>query len=92
MWGEILRILEAKAKAGVDVRVMYDGMLEVSTLPENYAELLEEHGIRARVFSPIIPLLSTHYNYRDHRKILVIDGKVAFNGGVNLADDGRIRP
>ena len=66
---------------------MYDGMLEVSTLPENYAELLEEHGIRARVFSPIIPLLSTHYNYRDHRKILVIDGKVAFNGGVNLADE-----
>jgi len=87
MWGEILRILEAKAKAGVDVRVMYDGMLEVSTLPENYSELLEKHGIRARVFSPIIPLLSTHYNYRDHRKILVIDGKVAFNGGVNLADE-----
>ena len=87
MWGEILKILEAKAKAGVDVRVLYDGMLEVSTLPNNYTELLKEHGIKAKVFSPIKPFVSSHYNYRDHRKILVIDGKVAFNGGVNLADE-----
>ena len=87
MWGEVLKILEEKAKAGVDVRVLYDGMLEVSTLPTNYTELLGEHGIKAKVFSPIKPLLSSHYNYRDHRKILVIDGNVAFNGGVNLADE-----
>ena len=87
MWGTILKILIEKAKAGVDVRVMYDGMLEVSTLPPNYCKLLEEQGIKAKAFSPIMPLLSSHYNYRDHRKILVIDGKVAFNGGVNLADE-----
>ena len=87
MWGEILRILEEKAKAGVDVRVMYDGMLEISTLPTNYCKLLEERGIKAKAFSPIRPIVSSHYNYRDHRKILVIDGKVAFNGGVNLADE-----
>ena len=87
MWGSILRILEEKAKAGVDVRVMYDGMLEISLLPANYCELLEEHGIKAKVFAPIRPIVSSHYNYRDHRKILVIDGKVAFNGGVNLADE-----
>ena len=87
MWGEILKILEEKAKAGVDVRVMYDGMLEVSTLPVNYNKLLEEHGIRAKVFAPIKPFISSHYNYRDHRKILVIDGKVVFNGGINLADE-----
>ena len=87
MWGSILKILEEKAKNGVDVRVMYDGMLEVSTLPSNYCKLLQEHGIQAKVFSPIRPLVSSHYNYRDHRKILVIDGKVAFTGGVNLADE-----
>ena len=87
MWGEILKILEQKVKDGVEVRVMYDGMLEVSTLPANYRKLLEERGIRAKAFSPIKPFISSHYNYRDHRKILVIDGKVAFNGGVNLADE-----
>ena len=87
MWGSILRILEEKAKAGVDVRVLYDGMLEISLLPSNYCELLAEHGIKAKVFAPIRPIVSSHYNYRDHRKILVIDGKVAFNGGVNLADE-----
>ena len=87
MWGEILRILIDKAAAGVDVRVMYDGMCEMSTLPPGYWRLLEKHGILSKPFSPIKPVLSSHYNYRDHRKILVIDGKVAFNGGVNLADE-----
>ena len=87
MWGEILRILTEKARAGVDVRVMYDGMCEISHLPSDYWRLLEREGIRARAFSPIRPVVSSHYNYRDHRKILVIDGKTAFNGGVNLADE-----
>ena len=87
MWGSILKVLEEKAKAGVDVRVMYDGMVEISTLPADYSALLKERGIRAKSFSPIRPVVSSHYNYRDHRKILVIDGKVAFTGGVNLADE-----
>jgi cardiolipin synthase len=87
MWGRILDILIRKAKAGVDVRVMYDGMCEMSTLPADYWKLLEKQGIKAKSFSPILPFVSSHYNYRDHRKICVIDGKVAFNGGVNLADE-----
>jgi len=87
MWGRILDILIRKAKQGVDVRVMYDGMCEISTLPHDYWKLLEKEGIKAQPFSPIKPFISSHYNYRDHRKILVIDGKVAFNGGVNLADE-----
>ena len=87
MWGEMLRILVEKARAGVDVRVLYDGLCELSKLPVDYWKLLEKEGIRARSFSPLRPVVSTHYNYRDHRKILVIDGKVAFNGGVNLADE-----
>ena len=87
MWGRILEILLRKVSEGIEVRVMYDGMCEMSTLPANYWKLLEEKGIRAKAFSPIKPIVSSHYNYRDHRKILVIDGKVAFNGGVNLADE-----
>lgn len=87
MWGRILDVLIRKANAGVEVRVMYDGMCEMSTLPVNYYKLLEAKGIHAKAFSPIRPVVSSHYNYRDHRKILVIDGKVAFNGGLNLADE-----
>ena len=87
MWGRILDVLTRKVDEGVEVRVMYDGMCEMSTLPADYFKLLEARGIHARAFSPIVPIVSSHYNYRDHRKILVIDGKVAFNGGVNLADE-----
>lgn len=87
MWGSILKILEEKAKQGVDVRVMYDGMCEISLLTSDYPKRLAKLGIKCKPFSPIKPFISTHYNYRDHRKILVIDNKVAFNGGVNLADE-----
>ena len=87
MWGRILDVLTRKAKEGVEVRVMYDGMCEMFQLPVDYWKLLEKEGIKAKPFSTIKPIVSSHYNYRDHRKILVIDGKVAFNGGVNLADE-----
>ena len=87
MWGKILEILVAKAAQGVEVRVMYDGMCEISTIPPDYFKLLEEKGIKAKAFSPIKPIVSSHYNYRDHRKIMIVDGEVAFNGGVNLADE-----
>ena len=87
MWGRILEVLARKAAEGVDVRVMYDGTCEFSTLPRNYPRLLEKLNIQCKVFSPVQPFVSTHYNYRDHRKILVIDGRVGFTGGVNLADE-----
>ena len=87
MWGRILEVLARKAAQGVDVRVMYDGTCEFSTLPRDYPKRLEALGIRCKVFSPVTPFVSTHYNYRDHRKILVIDGRVGFTGGVNLADE-----
>ena len=87
MWGRILEVLARKAAQGVDVRVMYDGTCEFSTLPRDYPSRLEALGIQCKVFSPVTPFVSTHYNYRDHRKILVIDGQVSFTGGVNLADE-----
>lgn len=87
MWGRILEILARKASEGVDVRVMYDGTCEFALLPHDYPKRLKKLGIRCKVFAPVTPFVSTHYNYRDHRKILVIDGHTAFNGGVNLADE-----
>ncbi|MGN0662504.1 MAG: phospholipase D-like domain-containing protein [Faecalibacterium sp.] len=87
MWGKILEVLVRKAAEGLDVRVMYDGTCEFSTLPRDYPKRLAALGIQCKVFSPMAPFVSTHYNYRDHRKILVIDGQVGFTGGVNLADE-----
>ena len=87
MWGRILEILARKAAQGVDVRVLYDGTCEFTLLPRGYGRKLESLGIRCKVFSPFAPLVSTYYNFRDHRKILIIDGHTAFNGGVNLADE-----
>lgn len=87
MWESILDILKAKVKEGVEVRVMYDGTCVLSLLPYFYPEILEKEGIACKMFAPIKPVFSTHYNNRDHRKILVIDGKTAFTGGTNLADE-----
>lgn len=87
MWGKILEILAEKALEGVEVRVLYDGTCEFSTLPHDYPKRLRRLGIQCKMFAPLMPFVSTHYNYRDHRKILVIDGHTAFNGGVNLADE-----
>lgn len=87
MWGKVLEILDRKAAQGVDVRVMYDGMCDYFKLPAKYTQLLQARGIKAKRYAPIRPVISSHYNYRDHRKILVVDGNVAFTGGVNLADE-----
>ena len=82
MWGRILEVLARKAAKGVDVRVMYDGTCEFSTLPRDYPKRLEALGIRCKVFSPVTPFVSTHYNYR------LLEGcRVGFTGGVNLADE-----
>ena len=87
MWDRMLEVLYRKAQAGVEVRVLYDGTCAITTLPANYPKQLQKLGIQCRLFAPVRPLVSTHYNYRDHRKILVIDGKTAFTGGINLADE-----
>jgi len=86
-WGNILELLIRKASEGVDVRVLCDGTSELTTLSPSYAKKLKAHGIKCKMFNPITPFLSTYYNYRDHRKITVIDGHTAFNGGINLADE-----
>ena len=86
-WNEILDILKQKVKEGVDVRVVYDDMGCIVTLPSKYYETLKKEGIKACSFNRFIPILTAKLNNRDHRKITIIDGKVAFTGGINLADE-----
>ena len=87
MWNSILEILEEKAKQGLDVRVMYDDVGCISTLESSYPKTLEKKGIKCIVFNKLHPVSGVIMNNRDHRKILVIDGKVAFSGGINIADE-----
>ncbi|WP_408956144.1 cardiolipin synthase [Natroniella sp. ANB-PHB2] len=87
MWDSILEILVEKAANGVDVRVIYDDVGCLFTLPYKYDEKLEKMGIKCAVFNPLTPILSPKINNRDHRKIAIIDGHTAFTGGINLADE-----
>lgn len=87
MWNSILDILKRKAEQGVKVRVIYDDVGCFLTLPQNYAAQLRDMGIECELFNPFRPVLTVKQNNRDHRKIASIDGKVAFTGGINLADE-----
>ncbi len=87
MWRQIESVLIRKAREGVCVRVMFDGMGCMGIMPNGYENTLIGYGIECRIFSPVQPLLSTYQNNRDHRKIIVIDGECAFSGGFNLADE-----
>lgn len=87
MWGGIEEVLRDKARAGVDVRVIYDDVGSIKALPKNFQKNMEEAGIKVITFNPVYPVLSFAYNNRDHRKIVVIDGNVGYTGGINLADE-----
>ncbi len=87
MWDSILEILEEKAAGGVDVRVLYDDVGSIFALPKKYPRILSQKGIECRAFNRFRPILTGLQNNRDHRKICSVDGKVAFTGGVNLADE-----
>jgi cardiolipin synthase len=87
VWDSILAILTEKAAQGVEVRVMYDDAGCISTLPVGYWKTLHALGIHAVRFNRFLPTLNTYLNYRDHRKVCVIDGNIAFTGGINLADE-----
>ncbi len=87
MWQPILDILTEKAKQGVEVRIMYDDAGCMSKLPAGYDRYLRSLGIRTVRFNRFIPTLNTYLNYRDHRKITVVDGNVGYMGGANIADE-----
>ena len=67
--------------------MLYDDFGCMFTLPRDYNETLTQKGIQCRVFNRLMPVMSLRLNNRDHRKLLIIDGKTGFTGGVNLADE-----
>lgn len=87
MWDGIYQILKRKVASGVDVRLIYDDMGSLELLPRDFAKSLTQEGIKCFAFNRFVPFLSVIMNNRDHRKILVVDGHTAFNGGINIADE-----
>lgn len=85
-WASVEAILKEKAASGVEVRVLYDDVGSIFFVGKTFKKRLLREGIQCRVFNPIFPLLNAFMNNRDHRKIVVIDGKVGFTGGYNMAD------
>ena len=86
-WHEIRDVLAERVKAGVEVRVFYDDMGSLGFINTDFVKRTEEYGIQCRVFNPFAPGLNLFLNNRDHRKITVIDGKVGYTGGYNLANE-----
>ena len=87
LWGEVLDILMLKARSGVEVRFICDGMGSQFTIPAKDLKALRNSGAKALIFNKFRPMISTIQNNRDHRKIVVIDGNIAFSGGVNIGDE-----
>lgn len=83
----IIEILERKVQAGIDVRLIYDDIGSIGTVPKDFAKKLEIYGIKCIPFQPFQPFMSVLMNNRDHRKMMIIDGEVGFIGGINLADE-----
>ena len=83
----IMDVLRRKAAAGLDVRIIYDDIGCEAAASPTFVPDAHRHGIQTLAFNPIMPLISVVMNHRDHRKIVVIDGRVAYTGGVNVADE-----
>jgi len=86
MWDPMVEILERKSAQGMDVRVIYDDIGSIATYSLKNLISLQQRGIPCMCFNPMLSIKGT-VNYRDHRKMLIVDGRVAFSGGVNLADE-----
>lgn len=80
-------VLADRASHGVEVRILYDDVGSIGFIDPGFIKRMEAVGVQCRVFNPVQPILNFFMNNRDHRKITVIDGKVGFTGGYNLADE-----
>ncbi len=88
MWDELYTALCEREQAGVEVRVLYDDLGSMTTLDKSFPGKYSKQNLKIAVFNPVKPVLSHfHINYRNHQKICIIDGKVGYTGGVNIADE-----
>lgn len=94
MWDEVLAILDKKAKQGVKIYILYDDLGTIALLPPDFCKQMKDRGINAKIFNLFSGRITPKINYRDHRKIVVVDGKAAITGGANIADEyiNRISP
>ena len=81
-FGQIRDILADKAAEGVEVRILYDDVGSIGFITPEFIKRMEGLGIRCKVFNPVMPVMQIFMNNRDHRKIMVIDGRVGFTGGI----------
>jgi len=88
LWSTIYEVLKEKVKEGVEVRVLYDDLGSIITVPNHFIKQLENDGIKVTAFNPVHKYVSRFYlNFRNHQKIVVIDGNIGYTGGANLADE-----
>lgn len=89
LWGEILKLLLRKAEEGVKIKIIYDDFGSIVCLPPRYESYLESlhENVECLSFNKVYPFFTARYNHRDHRKICVVDGRVGFTGGANIADE-----
>lgn len=87
MWDSVFSVLRRKAAEGVEVKIIYDDMGSIDYLPRSMKKEVRRAGISICSFNPLLPVLSKYMNYRDHRKIVVVDGHVGITGGINIGDE-----
>ena len=86
-FGRIKDVLAERAAHGVEVRLFYDDVGSIGFIDPGFIKRMEAIGVECRVFNPVLPVLNIFMNNRDHRKITVVDGKIGYTGGYNLADE-----
>ena len=86
-FGRIKDVLAERAAHGVEVRLFYDDIGSIGFIDPGFIKRMEAIGVECRVFNPVLPILNIFMNNRDHRKITVVDGKIGYTGGYNLADE-----
>ena len=87
MWNEIYEILKQKRKENVKIYLIYDSLGSLLKKPKHLRQQLESINIKYIKFNPLTPFIRSYINYRDHRKIIVIDGLIAYTGGINIGDE-----
>ena len=87
MWNEIYNILKQKRKENVEIYLIYDSLGSLLKKPKHLKQQLEKINVKYIQFNPLTPFIRSYINYRDHRKIIVIDGDIAYTGGINIGDE-----
>lgn len=88
VWDRIFAVLRERAAAGVEIRIIFDDFGNLTRLSDATLQAMQDAGIEVEVFNPVHEYVSRiYFNYRDHRKIAVIDGQYAYTGGINIGDE-----